>query len=356
LIRDMLQRERDKGTRSELRDGTQPEGRLLKVVAFLLAHHPDVVSRDEIWEAFPNDYAGSFAAREKKWTRDKNLLEAAGIHIQYVQDDPESPQGYCLNPRECGLPPIDFKPEEMAVLRAAGSAATRLAGQPWQDLESALRKLRWYGAEAGRAAPRPAISYPARQVGEHEARFVEVIKEAVTRRKRVRLKYFTAKRQDEATRDVDVYGFAWRRGVWLFAGYCHLRKALRIFYVSRVREIAILNDKSDGPTTPCPRTSTRARSPTSTLGVLGARAGRGGLLFRSRPELEPTPALVAQQIPRAQVESRPEGVLARVKASNADALVRHVFATGLDVEVLAPPKVRATARKLLECVVQGGEP
>ncbi len=345
------------GPRGELKDGTQPEGRLLKVVAFLLAHHPDVVSRDDIFEAFPKDYAGSFAAREKKWTRDKNLLEAAGIHIQYVQDDPESPQGYCLNPRECGLPPIDFKPEEMAVLRAAGSAATRLAGQPWQDLESALRKLRWYGAEAGRTAPRPAISYPARQVGEHEARFVEVIKEAVTRRKRVRLKYFTAKRQDEATRDVDVYGFAWRRGVWLFAGYCHLRKALRIFYVSRVREIAILNDKSEKPDYAVPEDfDSRALADQQPWEYWVHEPLEVELLFRSRPELDLTPALVAQQIPRAQVEPRPEGVLARVKASNADALVRHVFATGLDVEVLAPPKVRATAQKLLECVVQGGEP
>jgi len=45
----------------------------------------------------------------------------------------------------------------MAVLRAAGSAATRLAGHPWHaDLDSALRKLRWYGAEA---VPAPSLHF-----------------------------------------------------------------------------------------------------------------------------------------------------------------------------------------------------
>ena len=337
--------------------GTQPEARLLKLVAYLLARQ-GVVSRDEIWEEFPEDYRGSFAAREKKWTRDKQTLEETGIPVQFVSGDPGSPSGYRIDPREYCLPAISFTAEEMAVLRAAGGAATRLAGHPWHvDLDSALRKLRWYGAEGPARAPRPAVTYPAREVGPHEARFVEVVREAVLRRKRVRLKYFTAKRQDEAVREVDVYGYAWRRGVWLFAGFCHLRQALRVFYVSRVRELSILGERAKGPAYEIPRDfDIRTFADQQPWEYWVHAPVDVEVLFRATPGLDVTPALVAQQVPGARIEERPEGVLAVVSARNSDALVRHVFSLGLDAEIVSPGRVRDGARELLECVAGGGEP
>jgi len=334
----------------------QPEERLLKIVAFLFAHS-GVATREEIWEAFPDDYTGAFAAREKKWTRDKQSLDEAGIPIHFVSGDPEAPAGYRIDPREYWLPAIPFKAHEMAVLRAAGGAATRLAGHPWQaDLESALRKLRWYGAEGVPTPTRPAISYPAREVGVHEARFVEVIGEAVSMRKRVRLKYFTAKRQDETARDVDVYGYAWRRGVWLFAGHCHLRNALRVFYVSRVRELSILHGRSTEADYSIPRDfDIRAIADQQPWGYWVHEPIEVEVLFRARPDFDVTPALVSQQLPKSRIEERPEGVLARVTANNSDALVRHCLAIGLDVEFLAPPAVRESARMLLTSLAEGGE-
>lgn len=336
---------------------SQPEARLLKVVAYLLSRQ-DVVPRDDIWEEFKDEYTGSFAAKEKKWTRDKKALEEAGIAIQFIEGEVGTESGYRLDPREYSLPSIAFTPEEMAVLRAAGSAATRLAGHPWQpDLDSALRKLRWFGAEGPFKVARPAITYPEREVGAHEARFVEVVREAVQRRKRVRLKYFTAKSQEEKEREVDVYGYAWRRGVWLFAGYCHARKALRVFYVSRVRELTILNGKKEKPDYDIPRDfdiHTFSDQQPWDYWVHEPKAVQ--VLFRATPELDITSALVAQQLPGARIEEQAEGVLATVSATNADALVRHAFSLGLDVEIVAPPEVRVAARELLACVAEGGEP
>jgi len=339
---------------------TQPEARLLKLVAYLLARG-GVVPRDDIWEEFSKDYAGSFSAKEKKWTRDKRALEEAGIPVQFVDGEPGAPSGYRVDPREYCLPSIAFTAEEMAVLRAAGSAATRLGGHPWHvDLESALRKLRWYGAEAAAAparAPRPAVTYPAREVGAHEARFVEVVREAVQRRKRVRLRYFTARRQDEAERDVDVYGYAWRRGVWLFAGYCHLRQALRVFYVSRVKEIALLRPRDPAPAYAIPKDfDIRTFADQQPWEYWVHPPQEVQVLFRAGPGLDITPALVVQQLPGARIDERPEGVLATVTARNGDALVRHVFSLGLDVEILAPAALRRAARALLERIAEGGEP
>jgi proteasome accessory factor B len=194
-------------------------------------------------------------------------------------------------------------------------------------------------------------------VGAHEARFVEVIHDAATRRKRVKLRYFTAKRQDDTTREVDVYGYAWRRGVWLFAGHCHLRNSLRVFYVSRVREVRILKSKSSGPDYSIPRDfDIRSIADQQPWEYWVHAPVEVKVLFHAHPDLDVTPSLVAQQVPGARTEARPEGVLARVTARNADALVRHVFSTGLDAEVVAPASMRERARTLLASVAGGGEP
>jgi proteasome accessory factor B len=335
---------------------SQPEERLLRIIAFLFAHPG--ASREAIWEEFHSEYTGSLDAKEKKWGRDKQTLEEAGVPIVYVDGDPDLPAGYRIDPREFFLPSIDFTGEEMAVLWAAGRAAVQIAGHPWHaDLESALRKLRWFRSEGPVPALRPMITFAARPVGEHDARFVEVLGEAIRRRKRVTLKYFTAKRQDEAVREVDVYGFAWRRGVWLFAGWCHLRKALRVFYLSRVREIAINKKKPTEPDYAIPRDfDMHTFSDQQPWDYWVHERKEVEVLFRAKAGGDVNPALVSQQVPGARTEERPEGVLARVIARNADALVRHVLSLGLDAEILAPPELRAVARQQLATIAAGGEP
>ena len=55
--------------------GAAAERRLLRLAAFLLEERGPV-PREAIYAAFPDDYAGTAAAREKKFTRDKDALLA----------------------------------------------------------------------------------------------------------------------------------------------------------------------------------------------------------------------------------------------------------------------------------------
>src|SRR5439155_22040997 len=82
-------------------------------------------------------------------------------------------------------------------------------------------------------------------------RNLETLAEAVLRRKRISMKYYTIHRDEVIQREVDTYGLgyagqAWNKGAWYLVGHCHLRNAPRVFKVDRIRgSIRIVKDSSD---------------------------------------------------------------------------------------------------------------
>jgi proteasome accessory factor B len=84
-------------------------------------------------------------------------------------------------------------------------------------------------------------------------RNLEALMEAALRRKRVSMKYNTISRDETNSREIDPYGLghaghAWNSGAWYVVGYCHLRKALRVFKLDRIRgSVKIHAPDSDEP-------------------------------------------------------------------------------------------------------------
>jgi predicted DNA-binding transcriptional regulator YafY len=318
------------------------EARLLRLVAFLHERR-EPVSREEIFAAFPRDYTGNDAAREKKWTRDKQDLKRLGIPVGFLEEEGTN-GAYLLDPSACALPRLEFTPEEAAVLWTAGQAALRTHDHPLRDdLELALRKL-VVGAKGlpPRAAP---LETEGTELERSRLRdWLETLTDAVERRKRVRLTY---RRADGSTpeRFVDVYGYAWRRGQWIMVGHCHLRNAVRVFLLDRVQRLALAPADPKRPDYRVPADF--------------------DLRDWSRQEAwdyrihEPRPATVrftgslariaAQLLPRAQVSAGPAGSRqASLAVRNLRGLVRQVLAWGPEAELLEPAEGRALAREMLE--------
>ncbi len=305
------------------------------------------VTREEIWEQFPDEYAGDFAAKERKWTRDKEALQEAGVPIEYLEDA----KGYLIRRDEYYLPALQFSPAEVAMLWTAGQAALRLAGLPWRyELESALRKLRSADpVRHERAAVPPVLPGGATTDRDALARHVDLIKDAARRKKRLWMRYFTAGRGEETEREVDVHGIAWRRGSWFLVGHCHLRGTARVFYVSRLRD-ARINERDPGrPDYEVPADFDIRRyvvqqewdywvhAPVAVRVVL--RAG-----------LKP---IASTLLPGAQLQDdRAGAVEAQLEVRNLDALVRHLLSLGPDAELLAPEEGRARAREMLGKLVR----
>lgn len=312
-----------------------PAKRLMRVAGWLLrCDHP--VTRDQIWEQFPDDYVGDLAAKLKKWDRDKDALREAGVPITFVDEL----GAYVIERDNYYLPPLAFTPAETATLWTAGQAALRLHGFPWADeLVSALRKLR--SADPGKHAP---FAAPVTAAAEPRAEIIDTIKEASRSRKRLWMRYRSAARDEDTEREVDVHGVAWRRGSWFFVGHCHLRREPRVFDVARVRAVKLNAEHASQPDYDVPANFDIHRYVTQQEWDYWVHAP---VLARVilRGELAP---LAGTLLPGFEVAMDVSGIAtAALEVRNLDALVRHVLALGPDAELVAPEEGRAMARSML---------
>ena len=64
---------------------------------------------------------------------------------------------------------------------------------------------------------------------------------AIKQRRRIRVVYYTASRDERKKREIDPYAVVYREGSWYLIGYCHLRGKVRTFKVVRIESIKVLD-------------------------------------------------------------------------------------------------------------------
>lgn len=242
--------------------------RLLDLVALLLAAS-EPVSFAELRESFPDDYGGSRESAERKLERDKAELLGLGVPIEFLPSTEDRELGgYLIDRKAFFLPDARLSPEENAALYAAGAAALAEHDFPFaQDLAHALRKISLSGATAPELKQQAVPGAIESALGSAAARRLLIVRPgdpdragklkalggAVLQRKRVRVVYQSPPSLDgraspeRTERDVDAYGLAFRAGAWRLVGYCHLRKAQRIFVVDRIEQLAVNEQKPNSP-------------------------------------------------------------------------------------------------------------
>ncbi len=317
-----------------------PRARLFRLAAWLAKKGE--ATHEEIYAEFSGDYDRDDAAAEKKWTRDKRDLRRLGIPIVFVEEEGEK-GAYVVDPTACTLPRLEFTPEEAAVIWTAGQAALRTHDHPLRDdLDVALRKL-ILGARG--LPPKAATLETDGTVLEPEQvrDCLEVLAEAVERRKRVKLTY--RKPAGEVTeRFVDVYGYAWRRGHWIFVGHCHLRKGVRIFLLERVQALELAPAEKKKADYRIPDDfDIRAWSRQEAWDYLVHEPREASVRFRGS-----LARIASQLLPQAQMTRDPDNArVARLVVRNVRGLVRQALAWGPEAEVLDPLDARTMARDML---------
>jgi len=326
----------------------QKDQRLLDLAAFLLkAAEP--VSWREIQEQFPEDYGGRGEAAIRKFERDKADLLELGIPVRYDAGDEDLPAGYLIDRDEFYLPDLKLPPEDLALLYLAGSAALASGTFPYaRDLAHALNKLsfaaRAPGASEAAGLAARQLSAPEDGDGVDVGARVEELSRAIAHVKRVHLVYLGAERGAATERDVDPYGLFQRGGAWFLAGWCHLRRAIRTFHLSRIVSLTVNGS--------APRTPDFAPRPDFSLAALATRETWEYDVHapvRCRIRLDPpVPAeVVASFGPRARLAEDGGATLVEVEATNEEGLLRHVLALGDRAELLQPKGLRAKARAVL---------
>ena len=329
-------------SRKKDRDDTA-ESRLLRLASWLLAQG-DPVTRERIYDAFPDDYRGKPDAKERKFTRDKDALKRLGFPIDKVDLGKRDEQvGYVLDARSCSLPPIELTPDEAALVWTAGIAALRFSDHPLRDdLESALRKL-LVGAKG--LPPRAARTEElVTETPAGQEKMLERLIEAWERRKRITIDYWRVATGEVVRRDVHVYGWAFRRGEWIFVGHDHLRNAVRIFYLSRVRSLKVNSQRAQDPDYEVPSDFDVRRWSRQQVWDYDVHPPMTATV-RFRGSL----ARIARQLlPGASIATDVEGArVARLEVRNVRGLVRQALAWGPEAEIVEPEEARAIARDIL---------
>lgn len=321
-----------------------PEARILKLVSFILAH-PEPVTAQRIFERFRGEYGKGETAKEKqardrKFTRDKDAVRKLGFVLGETGDG-----AYLIDARSSRLPALELAPDEALAVWTAAVAALRHSDHPLRwDLENALRKLitGWRGL--------PPRAGEAEELGRDGGepvggKLLEKLVESWLRRKRITIDYWKASRDAVETRQVDVYGWARRRGEWIFVGHCHARDAVRIFYLSRVRKLSTPQQRGDAkedyviPESFDLRRWSRQQIWDYEVHEPRAAAVRfSGSLAR----------IARQLLPGAKSSLDAEGRrVCRLDVRNLRGLVRQALAWGPEAELIEPADGRALALEIL---------
>jgi predicted DNA-binding transcriptional regulator YafY len=187
------------------------------------------------------DLAVTFEVSTRTIYRDIQALSEAGVPIIAVQK-----KGYSLS-EGYFLPPLHFTTEEALIL----ALGCDFMGHSFDDqyravAEAASRKIDAVLPDT----LRQEVSYLSANISffvadplsDQQRENVRQLRSAIAERRTVHFRYTKKKAtSSEVTmREVDPYSLARLANDWLLMGYCHLRKALRVFRLGRIDHLKLL--------------------------------------------------------------------------------------------------------------------
>jgi proteasome accessory factor B len=211
--------------------------RLMNLVSALLASDGPVAFREIAGRVIGYDDPAGSEALEKRFDRDKADLRRLGIPIEYVPPDEFGKAGYVVDQDEVFQQRVTFTPQEHLLLAIAGrvGAAATGGGALEESLKSALRKLAVDLDGADSLDDLSPVTVLRTRTGDPRTlQNLSVLSQAVTANRSVRFSYCSLHADAAEGREVDPYGLGSSHGAWYLAGWCHVRKALRVFRISRI--------------------------------------------------------------------------------------------------------------------------
>ncbi len=165
--------------------------------------------------------------------------------------------------------------------------------------------------------------------------------DAWERRKRVTIAYWRVATDEVVERQLDVHGWASRRGEWIVVGHDSLRNAVRVFHVSRIRKLKVNTVRAQNPDYSVPADFDIRRWSRQQIWDYDVHAPQPAVV-RFRGSL----ARIAKQLlPAASVTTDEAGFrVARLEVRNLRGLVRQILAWGPETELVEPAEGRPGSR------------
>ncbi|MDZ4721184.1 MAG: YafY family protein [Roseiflexaceae bacterium] len=272
------------------------------------------------------DLAATFEVSKRTIYRDVLALCEAGVPVISTPG-----QGYALS-EGYFLPPLRFTPDEAVMLLLGSDVMAQSFDAEYRTAaESAARKI------AG-ALPQPTRS----EVQQLQAglRFVEnsragepehlrTIRRAIVAHRTIRFSYMARQGADgpstTSVRDADPHGLARINEIWYLIAYCHLRRDVRNFRLSRISNIRVLSNTFERPE----------------AFVLAPNNQGRDIEVRLFFDTEAAPWVrEARFYYVSQIEEQPDGLLVILHVRRIDEVLQWVLGWGRQVRVLAPVSLR----------------
>jgi proteasome accessory factor C len=303
----------------------------------LLAMVPWLLQRQGVPIA---EAARHFEITEAQLIKDLELLFVCGTPGHYPDDliDANWDSGRIfLDNADPISRPLRLGVDEAVALLAGLRTLVDVPGLHDRDvLHTVLDKL---SAAAGESASRATALHVDLSRGAQE-HILAAARDAVRRRRRVRLRYLVPSRDETTDRDVDPIRVRNSADRWYLEGWCHRAEAVRLFRLDRVLQIEVLD--VDG--TPPPQAVPRDGDPD---------------LFSASPddllvtvELAPGARWVAEYYPVESVRELSGGRLrVQLRTASEDWLPRLALRLGGGLVVVAPDQVAGRVRELADAAL-----
>lgn len=287
--------------------------------------------------------ADKYEVSERQITKDLQILRYK-LHFAIER----APEGYYFEqiPR---LPTTSFSFEEAVSLLLAVRAGGALAGVDGEALGAAVGRLESLFPREFRSVLRALDAEAGGASGRTEA--LAALQMAVGQRRQVRIEYAAASHGGAVTeRTVDPYAVIPYGKSWHLVGHCHLRAAVRLFKIDRIRRLRPLGARFPDPQFDLAEFLGRG------WGIMrGVDGPVEDVVLRFRP---PTASFVTEESwhPSQRVAWEADGAaLFRVTVIVTPELRRWVYGYGSDVEVIAPEHLRAWVEDEARQVVRRAE-
>jgi len=279
------------------------------------------------------DLAVTFEVSKRTIYRDMQALSEAGVPIIAIQK-----KGYLLS-EGYFLPPLHFTTEEALIL-ALGSD---FMGHNFDDqyrvaAEAASRKIDAVLPETLRQEVsylRTNISFFATHpLEKKQLDSLRQLRSAIAECRTVHFHYTKkiAASSEVTRREVDPYSLARLAQDWLLMGYCHLRKALRVFRLGRIDHLKLLGKQFERPADFKPDWIAASEEREVVVTALFDQEV-ADFLQESRP------------FSVTAAEPTPEGLLLTLRVRDERDLFQWLLSWGKHVQVISPQSLRALMRQ-----------
>ena len=304
----------------------------------LLALVLELQGRDRVTA---KELARTFGVTKRTVYRDVAALNESGVPVVSAAG-----QGYWLMAGYF-LPPVSLTPDEAVMLILGSEVMARSFDAQYQAAAtSASRKIE---AVLGQDVQKDVAYFKENvrfitadsKVLSDVPETLQRVRRAILAQKSLHLHYFKRAEHDRGElteRTVDPHGLIHFNGVWTLSAYCHMRRAMRMFRLERVRQVTVLAE-------------TFTRQPGFGIHELHEFQTQTTveLLFdpdvaqwvRERPVLYPS-----------VYEDTSEGLRVTVKVRRPGEIMGWVLGWGAKVKVLSPESFRAKLKSELEATLK----